>query len=126
MRNNVKRRIFGPAIERFDPYADVLGRSFCVLDENVKVPIAVKHSGVQQLVFKPAPSPPLVLLDEVKIREFRLWVLVQILHVGMRRRVIEIEVVLLDVFTVIAFRRHKPEGTLLQDWIPSVPKRHSK
>ena len=50
-------------------------------------------------------------------------ILVQILHVGVRRCAIEIEVVFLDVLAVIPLIAGQPEQTLLQDGITFVPER---
>ena len=41
----------------------------------------------------------------------------------MRRRAVEVEVVLLDVFAVVALAVGQPEQPLLQDRILAVPKR---
>src|SRR4030095_9790665 len=46
-----------------------------------------------------------------------------ILHVGMRRRGVQIEVALLDVLAVVALRPAEAEEPLLQDGIVPVPER---
>src|SRR5437764_1391185 len=51
-------------------------------------------------------------------------ILVEILHVGMRRRRIEVEVVFLDILTVIALVASQSENALFQDGVASVPQRH--
>ena len=53
-------------------------------------------------------------------------ILVQILHVGVRRCAIEIEVVFLDVLAVIPLIAGQPEQPLLQDGITFVPERECK
>ena len=53
----------------------------------------------------------------------RLRVLVQVLHVRVRRRAVEVEVVLLDVLAVVALAVGQPEGTLLEDRVLAVPQR---
>src|SRR5262249_6087459 len=52
--------------------------------------------------------------------------LVEILHVGMRRGAVQVEVVLLHILTVVALAVGQPKQPLLQDRILSVPERHSK
>src|ERR1700757_1028581 len=49
-------------------------------------------------------------------------VLVQIFHIGVFRRVVEVVVVLLDVFAVVAFRAGQTEEPLLQNGIFLIPK----
>src|SRR5262249_378689 len=53
----------------------------------------------------------------------RLRVFVQKLQVRVRRRAIDVEVVLLDVFGVVAFASGQAEETFLQDRIGSIPER---
>src|SRR5262249_51984496 len=62
-------------------------------------------------------------LDEIGVRECRLRILVEILHVAVCRRRVEIEVVLLDVLAVIAFVAGEPEYPLLEDRVAPVPQR---
>jgi hypothetical protein len=59
--------------------------------------------------------------DEVVVRELALRVFVQIALVAMCRKVIDVEVVLLDVLTVVAFGVRQAEQALLQDRVPFVP-----
>src|SRR5262249_10628547 len=65
----------------------------------------------------------MVLLDEARVRELRLRVLVQRLHVRVRRRRVEVDEALLHVLTVIAFGAGEAEPPLLQDRIAPVPQR---
>ena len=53
-------------------------------------------------------------------------VLVQELHVGVRRRAVEVEVILLHIFTVIPFIASEPEDALLEDRVLLVPKGETK
>ena len=61
--------------------------------------------------------------DEVVVREGPLRVLVQHPHVGMGRRRVEVEVVLLDVLAVVALGPGQAEEALLQDRVLPVPQR---
>src|SRR5262249_22696164 len=45
------------------------------------------------------------------------------LHVGVRRRRVEVVVALLHVLAVVALRAREAEETLLQDRVPAVPER---
>src|SRR4030095_1139138 len=82
-----------------------------------------EHAGVEQLVLRRAPATPPVLLQEIPIRKGGLRILVEVLHVGMGRRGVEVEVALLDVLAVIALRPGEAEQPLLQDGIAPVPER---
>ena len=62
-------------------------------------------------------------LDEVGVRERRLRVLVEVLHVRVRRRAVEVEVVLLDVLAVVALAVGQAEQPLLEDRVLAVPQR---
>jgi hypothetical protein len=81
---------------------EVIGRCLGELHQDVEVTILVEDARVDQLVFRCTPIAAAVLLHERGIREGRLRILVQVLHVRMRRGGIEVEVVLLDVLAVIA------------------------
>mgnify|MGYP000340673580 CR=1 FL=1 len=62
-------------------------------------------------------------VDEIGVRKRRLRVLVQVLHVRVGRRRIEIEVVLLAIFAVVALVAREAVEPLLQDVIALVPER---
>ena len=67
-----------------------------------------------------------VRLDQLVVGIGALRVLVEPLHVGVRRRGVEVEVVLLDVFAVVAFGVGQAEETLLENRIVAVPQRERK
>jgi hypothetical protein len=92
-----------------------------VFDEHVEVAILIEHARVEQLVLALVPAPVTVGPDEVAVRISRLGVLVEILHVGVGRRRVEIEVVLLDILAVVPLAVRQAEQPLLQDWILSIP-----
>src|SRR6266545_1215281 len=64
-----------------------------------------------------------VIFDQPRIRKLGLRILVQVLDVRVRRRRVEIEVVLFDVFTVIAFAAGQTEYALFQNRIATIPQR---
>ena len=72
-----------------------------------------------------APLPPRARFSSISrwygIR--RLRVLVQVLHVAVRRRAVEVEVVLLHVLAVVALAGRQAERPLLQDRVGAVPQR---
>ena len=64
-----------------------------------------------------------VRLDQVRVGILALRVLVEVLHVRVRRRAVEVEVVLLDVLAVVALAVGQSEQALLQDGVALVPER---
>src|SRR5207253_10479332 len=83
-RQHVDRGSLGPAVRHLDADAEIFYVRLGVLDEDVEVPVLVEDAGVDQLVLAPGAPAPAVLLDELQVRELRLRVLVQVLHVRMR------------------------------------------
>ena len=116
----------GAAIVDRELDEDVLRRFLGILDEDVEVAVLVEDSGVDQLVLELVLAPAPVRLHEVGIRERRLGILVQVFHVRVRRRAIQVEVVLLDVLAVIALAVGQAEETLLEDRVRAVPERQGE
>ena len=114
-------RRFRTAIVHGDSDQHVFGIGLGVFDKHIEVAVVVEDARIQQLVLELFPGAARIGLHQIAIREFRLRILVEILHVGMRRRAVEIEVVLLDVLAVIAFAVGQSEQALFQDRVASVP-----
>ena len=85
--------------------------------------VFVEDAGVEQLVLELRSGPFAIGADQVLVRVRRLRVLVEHPHVGVGRRAVEVEVVLLDVLAVVALRVGEPEQPLLQNRVAPVPKR---
>jgi hypothetical protein len=109
------------AIGRADADEDVPRARLCIFDDDVEIAIVVEDSGVEKLVFGVVARAASIRLHEIRVRKRALRVLVQVLHVRMARNVVEVEVILLDVLAVIAFRARETEQALLQDGIGFVP-----
>ena len=97
-----------------------------VFHEHVEVAVIVEYAGIEQFVLELFPRPSPVGLDQVPVGILALRVLVEVLHVRVRRRAVEVEVVLLDVLAVIRFVVGEPEHALLQDRVALVPQRQRK
>jgi len=96
-----------PAARTFNQ--DVLGLDLRVLDEDIEVAVLVEDASIKQLVFLCMFVARLVGFDDLHARVLGVRVLVEVLHVRVGRRTIEIEVVLLDIFAVIALAVTQPE-----------------
>jgi hypothetical protein len=125
-RQHVNRCRFGSAICHRDLDQDVLAIAFRIRHDDVEVAIAVEDAGVDELELWIATAPAAVLVDQLRVGERRVRVAVEIAHEGMRRRAVQMEVVLLDVFAVVAFVAVQAKEPLLQDRIPAVPERERK
>ena len=102
------------------------GRSLRIFHEHIKIAIAAEDAGVHQLKLKIPLSPSSVLFHQPGVREFLLWIPVEILHVGMRRRGIEVGVIFLHVLAVISLFSGEPEKAFFQDGVAAVPQRQRK
>jgi hypothetical protein len=119
----MQRSGFRSSIPDGDLNQDVFRRVFGVLNENIEIAVVVKHAGVEQFIFHLEPAATPVGFDQVFIRESALRILVEVFHVGMRRRAVEVEVIFFDVLAVVSLAVRKPEKTFLQNRIFAVPQR---
>ena len=91
------------AVERFEPDQNVVRPALGVFDEDIKIAVFVEDSCVDQFKLEIPLAPFSIFLDQSRIGKFGVRIFVKKLHVRMGWRRIEIEIVLLDVFAVIAF-----------------------
>ena len=101
----------------------VLRRRLGVFHEDIEIAVLVKHPRVEQLVFRLAAAAAAVRRDQIAIREGRLGILVEVLHVRVGRRRVEVEVVFLHVLAVVPLAVGQPEQAFLEDRILPVPQR---
>ena len=94
-----------------------------VLDDDVEVAVLVEDPGVEQLVLHLLLAAAAVGRDQVLVRERALRILVLAAQVGVRRRAVEVEPVLLDVLAVVALAVGEAEHPLLEDRVGAVPER---
>ena len=92
-----------------------------VLDEYIKIAIAVEDAGIKQLILHVAAVACPIGLDQVPVWKGLLRILVQILHVRVSRSAVQIIVVFLDIFAVIALTVGESEQAFLQDGVLAVP-----
>ena len=116
-------RGFRSAIVDADLNQDVLGRFLRVFHEHIEIPVLVKDAGVEQFVLGLLPAPTAIGHDQLIIGIGRLRILVQILHVGVRRRAVEVEVIFLHILAVIALAVGQAEQPFLEDGIFPIPER---
>jgi len=88
--------------------------------------LPIKDAGVEELILHLVAVAPLVRFHQVSVGIGSLGILVEILHVRVRRRAVEIEVVLLHVLAVVRLAVREPEDTLLEDGVLPVPQGQGK
>ncbi len=115
-----------PAIAHADLDQQVFRRLLGIFHKDIEVAIVIEDSGIQQLIFHVATVAPLVRLDQIIVGKGRLRILVQVLHVGMRRRAVEIEVVFLHVFAVVGFAVRQAEHAFFEDRVFAIPEGHAE
>jgi hypothetical protein len=106
-----------------DANEDVLRPRLRVFDEHVEVAVVRKDPGVEELVLGVESTASLVGFHQITVRVRTLRILVQILHVRVRGRAVEVEVVLLDVLSVISLAVGQAEQPFLDDGVVAIPKR---
>src|SRR5436190_20376762 len=106
-------RFFRPAVRNRQANEDVVVVGFGVFRKDIEVAVVIKGSAVDKFELSCPQTASPIFLDETRIRKFRLRIFVERLHVGMRRRRVEVVVELLYVLTVIALGASETEETLL-------------
>ena len=115
-----------PAVTHADLDEEVFWRLLGIFHEDVEVAVFVEDSCVQEFVLHVVTGAPLVRLDQIAVGIFRLRILVQVLHVRVRRRAVEIEVIFFDVFAVVGLAVRQPEHTFFEDGVFAVPQSHAE
>ena len=80
------------------------------LDEHIPVLVVVESVGVGDFEFSNISTSIAAFPNQRVVGIFSLRVLVEILHVRMRRRRVEVVVELLDIFSVISCRETEVSG----------------
>lgn len=102
-------------------YASGMGRTY--LDEHIPVTILIKAIRVKNLKLWDIPTTVHVLSNEIFVWVTLLRILVEELHVRMRRGRVQIVVELLDIFTVVPLVASHAEEAFLEDGVLTVPQR---
>src|SRR5437879_320486 len=123
LRQDVQSGGFRPAIHRGDSNENVFDAGFGILDENVKIAVPGKNTCVEQFKLRLTTAATLVLLQQGFVRKFRLRIFVEHAHVAVRGCRVEVKVVFLDVFAVIALISRKAEKPFFQNGVASIPQR---
>src|SRR6202046_4150026 len=122
----MNRHRVGAAISHANLDQNIGWRFLGVFHKNIEVAILVENAGIKQLVLRFGATAPPVSLDQIAIRKFILRIFVEHLHVRVGRRTVDVEVVLLHIFTVVSLAVGQAEHALLKYGILAVPEGERK
>ena len=94
---------------------------FCIFNDNVKIPIGIKYSGIQQFVLVLEFACLFIFIYQLLVGKFRLRILVQHLHVAVGGGRILVEVDFFDVLPMIALVARQSKKSFLQKRIFAIP-----
>jgi hypothetical protein len=120
---DMDRRRLRTAIDHGHLEQEILGIGLRVFDVDVEVTAVVEDPGVVQLELGLVTAAAQAFLEQRLVRKAALRILVEHPHIGMRRRAVQVEVLLLHILAVIAFVAGEAEEPLFQDRIALVPQR---
>jgi hypothetical protein len=117
----MEERNFRSSIAEIYLDQEIAGSGLRVFHEYVEVAIFVEYSGVEQLVFWVIATTLSVCLDKVSVGIRIVRVFIEIFHIGVGGRTIEVEIIFLDVLSVIALAICKAKQTFFKYWVLTVP-----
>src|SRR5215467_145633 len=109
-----------------DADQQVLRIGLGVLYKDVEISVVIEYASVDQFILELFPRPAPIRFNQIPIRKFALRVLIEILHVRVCRSTVQVKVIFLHIFTVIAFAVGEPEQSLLEDRVAPIPKCNCK
>src|SRR5207302_10530230 len=95
-----------------------------VRQQNSEVAVLVEPARIEQFHLGFVLASPSILFEQPGVGEFRLRILVQIFHVRVCRRAIQIKGVFLYVLAMIAFIACQTEQPFLKDGVTLIPERN--
>jgi hypothetical protein len=104
-----------------DPDQDVFMCDLGIFDKHIKVAVLIEYAGVHQFVFPCRFVPATVFFHQAIIGKSPLRVFVEKFHVGMGGGGIQIKIIFLDVFGMVALDAGQSEKAFLENRILSVP-----
>ena len=106
-------------------HADLNEQVFCrdlgIFHEDIEVAVFVEDPRLQQFVLHIVEAAALVRPDQIDVGVLPLWILVQIFHVRVCGRTVEVKVVFLNVLTVVALAVGEAKHTFFKNGVLAVP-----
>src|SRR5271157_5484904 len=125
-RQDIYFRGLRSAITHADLDKDVFRRLLGIFHEDVEVAVLVEDAGIQQFVLHVVSAASLVVFLEIFVGICRLRILVQVLHVGMRWRAVEVKIVFLNILAVVGLAVRQAVHAFLEDGVFAVPKGYAE
>src|SRR5262245_43141781 len=116
----MQRCRFWPAVDYLDADQDVFLGSFSVLHKDIEIAIFSKNSSVKEFKLERATAAVTVFLNQLAVGKFGLGIFVQELHVGVRRRGVEIEVIFFDVLSMVPLIAGQTKEALFKNRIATI------
>ncbi len=99
----MNRRRIWPPIRYANPDQQIFRLAFAYFHNDIKVSALVENARIDQLVLSIVFGSPLIFVNQLCVRKFGLRVFVQILHVGMSWRIVQVKVILFHVLAMVSF-----------------------
>jgi hypothetical protein len=125
-RQHVDHAFLGPPVVYADLYQQIRGRGLRVFHKDVEIPIFIEYAGVEQFVLGIGLAATPVGVYQIRIRICALRILIEIPHIRVGRRAVQVIIVFLDVLPVIGLAVGQPERPLLNYRVLAVPQRQRK
>src|SRR5262245_12732986 len=125
-RQDVDHALVGPPIAYADLDQQVGRRGLCVFVKDVEIPVFIKYACLDQFVFGIRTTAMPVGLYKMHIGILLLRLLIEILHVRVSWRAVQIVVIFLNVLPVIGLAVGQAKCALLEYRILAVPQRQRK
>ena len=117
----MQRSSFWSAVTGRDANENIFVAALRILGKNVEVPVFSKHSCVVELKLRFAATTLAIFLCQCLVRKLCLRILVEHLHIAVRGRGIQIEVILFHVLAVITLVSRQTKKPLFQDRVAAIP-----
>src|SRR6516225_560394 len=125
-RQHVDHALLGPPVAYADLYQQIRRCGLRILHEDIEIPVFIEYAGVEQFVFGIRLTASSVRIYQIQVRICILRILIEVFRVRMRRGAIQVEIIFLDVLTVIGLAVGQPERPLLDYRVLAVPQRQRK
>src|SRR6516225_2478714 len=125
-RQDVQHRRLRAAVVHRDTNMDLAWKRLRVDDLDVPIAAVPESAAIHQAEGWRASITATILFNQPAVRVFGLRIFVEVAQPAMGRRRVEVEVILLHVFAVIALVAGEPEGAFFEDRIALVPQGETK
>src|SRR5256885_3242707 len=117
---------FRSAVRGSNADEQIVRGDLAVLHYYVEVAALIEDTGIEQFEFRIQSRALCVLLNQALVGKSALRILIEVLHVRVRRSIVQIVVALFYIFTMISLRTGKAKEPFLQDAIFAIPERQGE